>query len=225
LSIFGKAFLRFISFLNFKSLEEKSKIMNTTQEKNYWQSRYETNETGWNIGFPSTPIKAYFDQIEDKHLRILIPGAGNAYEAEYLHQQGFTNVFVMDIAPQPLANLSERVPTFSKTHLIGENFFEHQGEYDIIVEQTFFCSFPPLQENRQAYAKQMANLLAKNGKLVGLWFNIPLTGDLEKRPFGGSKFEYLTYFEPLFEVKIFEDCYNSIPPRQGSEYFAVMRKK
>ena len=53
----------------------------------------------------------------------------------------------------------------------------------------------------------MANLLATNGKLVGLWFNIPLTGDLEKRPFGGSKLEYLTYFEPLFEVKIFEDCY------------------
>lgn len=198
--------------------------MNTKQEKDYWQSRYEANATGWNIGFPATPIKEYFDQIEDKHLRILIPGAGNAYEAEYLHQQGFTNVFVMDIAPQPLENLSERVPTFPKTNLICENFFEHQGEYDIIVEQTFFCSFPPLKENRQAYAKQMGNLLAKGGKLIGLWFNFPLTGDLEKRPFGGTKTEYLTYVEPFFEVKIFENCYNSIPPRQGNEYFAVMKK-
>ena len=130
----------------------------------------------------------------------------------------------MDIARQPLENLSNRVPTFPKSNLICANFFEHQGEYDIIIEQTFFCSFPPLKENRQAYAKQMGNLLAKGGKLVGLWFSFPLTGDLEKRPFGGTKAEYLTYFEPYFNVKIFEICYNSIPPRQGNEYFAVMQK-
>lgn len=198
--------------------------MNTEQEKNFWQSRYEAAQTGWNIGYPATPIKEYFDQVENKNLRILIPGAGNAYEAEYLHEQGFTNVFVMDIATQPLENLSERVPTFPKSNLICANFFEHQGEYDIIVEQTFFCSFPPLKENRQAYAKQMDNLLVKGGKLVGLWFSFPLTGDLVERPFGGTKSEYLTYFEPFFEVKIFENCYNSIPPRTGNEYFAVMQK-
>ncbi len=199
--------------------------MNTTEEKNYWQNRYETKSTGWNIGFPSTPIKEYFDQVKDKKLRILIPGAGNAYEAEYLHKQGFTNVFVMDIASQPLENLSERVPTFPKKNLICENFFEHQGEYDIIVEQTFFCSFPPLKENRQAYANQMANLLGKGGKLIGLWFSFPLKGDLIKRPFGGTKTEYLTYFDSLFEIITFENCYNSIPPRMGNEFFAVMKIK
>ena len=195
----------------------------TTEQ--YWSGRYENQITGWDIGYPSTPIKEYFDQIKDKNLRILIPGAGNAYEAEYLHQQGFTNIFVMDIAPQPLEQFAQRVLDFPKAHLIQANFFEHQGEYDIIVEQTFFCSFPPLPENRQAYAKQIANLLPKGGKLVGLWFTFPLQGDLVRRPFGGSKDEYISYFEPYFDIRILELCYNSIKPREGNELFGLMVRK
>lgn len=195
----------------------------TTEQ--YWSSRYDNQNTGWDIGYPSTPIKAYFDQIKNKNLRILIPGAGNAYEAEYLHQQGFTNVFVMDIAPQPLEYFAQRVPDFPKNHLIQANFFEHQGTYDLIVEQTFFCSFPPLPDRRQAYAKKVAELLPKGGKLVGLWFTFPLRGDLERRPFGGSKSEYLGYFEPYFDIRTLELCYNSIKPRQGNELFGLMIKK
>jgi thiopurine S-methyltransferase len=190
----------------------------------YWKSRYEVQSTGWDIGYPSTPIKAYFDQIEDKNLRILIPGAGNSYEAEYLYQQGFQNIFVLDIVQEPLDNLANRVPDFPKSNLICGDFFEHQGEYDIIVEQTFFCSFPPLPKARQAYAKKMNHLLVKGGKLAGLWFDIPLADDMEKRPFGGSKGEYLSYFEPYFEVKTFEKCYNSIKPRSGNEFFGLMVK-
>lgn len=192
----------------------------TTAE--YWTSRYENQNTGWDIGYPSTPIKEYFDQVEDKNLRILIPGAGNAYEAEYLYQQGFTNVFVMDIAPQPLEKFGERMPDFPKNQLIQADFFEHQGEYDVIVEQTFFCSFPPLLKNRQAYAKKVAELLSKGGKLVGLWFTFPLRGDLVRRPFGGSKSEYIGYFEPYFDIRVLELCYNSIKPRQGNELFGLM---
>lgn len=65
----------------------------------------------------------------------------------------------------------------------------------------------------------MSNLLNTNGKLVGLWFNIPLSNNLEKRPFGGDKTLYLSYLEPYFKVKTFEKCYNSIPNR--NELFGV----
>lgn len=52
--------------------------------KSYWENRYTNNLIGWNIGYISTPLKTYIDQIKDKSLKILIPGAGNSYEAEYL---------------------------------------------------------------------------------------------------------------------------------------------
>jgi len=54
---------------------------------------------------------------------------------------------------------------------------------------------------------------------------MPLTGDLEKRPFGGTKEEYLEYLEPYFSVKSFERSYNSIPPRAGKELFGVFTKR
>jgi methyl halide transferase len=52
--------------------------------ENYWTNRYETASTGWDLGEPSMPLKTYIDQLENTAIKILIPGAGNAYEAEYL---------------------------------------------------------------------------------------------------------------------------------------------
>ncbi len=201
--------------------------MNQDQSKEslYWTQRYIENRMGWDIGYVSTPLKEYIDQLVDKNIKILIPGAGNAYEAEYLFQQGFRNVDILDISQKPLDAFSERVPKFPKAQLVLGDFFTLKGSYDLILEQTFFCSFVPTHENRISYTKQMANLLNKNGKLVGLWFDIPLTGDMEKRPFGGDKKLYLSYLEPYFNILCFEKCYNSIPERQGSELFGILKKK
>ena len=199
--------------------------MHNSEEQSYWTKRYENKNTGWDIGYPSTPLKKYIDQLEDKSIAILIPGAGNAYEAEYLWQQGFENVFVMDISEFPLKKFQERNPDFPKSQLLLEDFFEHETQYDLIFEQTFFCSFVPTDDNRRAYVEHMAKLLKPNGKLVGVWFAIPLTENMEKRPFGGNRELYLDYLKPLFKTVLFERCSNSIPPRRGSELFGIFRKK
>ncbi len=198
--------------------------MNPNKEKDYWTTRYQEHRTGWDIGYPSTPIKEYVDQLEDKDLNILIPGCGNAYEAEYLYENGFKNVFVLDISEVPLQAFLERNPSFPKHQLILDDFFKYEGQYDLIIEQTFFCSFIPTDENRFAYAKKMNELLKTDGKLIGLWFNFPLKGDMEKRPFGGNRDLYLKYLSPYFNVKSFETCYNSIPERKGQELFGVFVK-
>ena len=194
-------------------------------DKQYWTQRYEDALTGWDIGAVSTPLKAYFDQLTDKSLRILIPGAGNAHEAEYLWKNGFSNVFVLDISPIPLALFKKRNPDFKASQLIEKDFFKHKGVYDLIIEQTFFCSIVPHKMNRVKYATKMASLLAPKGKLVGLWFDFPLTEDLEKRPFGGSMKEYKGYLSPLFNILVFEKSYNSIPQRENKELFGIFSKK
>ncbi|MUH36132.1 SAM-dependent methyltransferase [Zobellia amurskyensis] len=194
-------------------------------ERKYWTEQYQENRTGWDIGYPSTPIKEYIDQLTDKNISILIPGAGNAYEAEYLWQKEFKNVHVMDISEIPLEKFKDRNPKFPKNQLLLENFFENKKQYDLILEQTFFCSFVPTDVNRNLYAQQMANLLKTSGKLVGVWFNIPLSGDMEKRPFGGTKKQYLNHLKPYFETLTFTECHNSVPPRADSELFGIFIKK
>jgi len=194
---------------------------NRSFSNEFWSQRYEQNQTGWDLGEISSPLKAYIDQLEDKDLKILIPGAGNAYEAEYLFKQGFRNVYVADISEKPLQNLLSRVPDFPKDHLLNINFFEIDDKFDLILEQTFFCALPI--NSRKDYAEKTAELLKQNALLSGLLFSFPLTEN--GPPFGGSKEEYLTYFRPYFEIEILEICYNSIKPRQGNELFFKFRKK
>ena len=198
--------------------------MNLNEEK-YWSNRYMEERTGWDIGYPSTPITTYADQLKDKSLKILIPGAGNSYEAEYLHTKGFKNVHILDIAKQPLDAFTQRNKDFPQDQIIYGDFFNHEGKYDLIIEQPFFCSFVPTDENRQAYAKKIHSLLKPKGKLVGLWFNFPLTEDMDRRPFGGDKALYLNYINPWLTVISFEDCYNSILERQGKELFGIFERK
>jgi thiopurine S-methyltransferase len=189
--------------------------------KEYWSDRYKQNETGWDTGSITTPLKEYIDQLNDKDLKILIPGAGNSYEAEYLFRKGFKNVFVVDITEEPLRNLKTRLPEFPDDHLLLKDFFLLEGKFDLIIEQTFFCALHPSLRNK--YAVKMSELLNKEGKLVGLLFNDKLNTD--KPPFGGSSEEYLTYFEDRFTIKHFETCYNSIKPRAGRELFILLQKK
>jgi len=193
----------------------------TKFDKRFWDIKYKENKTGWDIGYPSAPIKTYIDQIKNKNLKILIPGAGNGYEVEYLHHNGFNNVYVIDIAEQPLKNIKQRLPDFPTDNLIHIDFFDHNKKYDLIIEQTFFCALDPGLRN--AYSNKMNHLLNSNGKLIGLFFDFELS---EKGPpFGGSLPEYVKTFKSNFNIKTLEKCYNSIKPRNDNELFFIFEKK
>jgi SAM-dependent methyltransferase len=189
--------------------------------KQYWTERYQTNQTGWDAGTITTPLKEYIDQLKNKNSAILIPGAGNGYEAEYLFNTGFKNITVIDISPEPIKNIQKRVPKFNATQLILGNFFEHTGSYDLIIEQTFFCALDPLL--RKKYVNQMYALLKPAGKLVGVLFTEPV--EAQSPPFGATLEEYTTLFTPLFNIEKLELCYNSIKPRNGKKLFMILNKK
>ncbi len=191
-----------------------------TLDASFWNNRYLNDQTGWNIGYPSPPLKAYFDQLTDKSLKILIPGAGNAYEAEYLHQQGFSEVYILDWAVEALQNFKTRVPDFPDKHLVQADFFSYKEQFDRIIEQTFFCALPP--ERRADYVQKMTELLKPNGKLVGLLFNASLNTD--RPPFGGNEKEYRQLLEPHLNILTLQTATNSIKPRQRSEFFFIAQR-
>lgn len=187
----------------------------------YWDDRYLNDDFGWDLGQISPPLKKYFDQLTNKELFILIPGAGNAYEAEYLVNNGFTNVYVCDFAEQPLKNLLQRCPKIGENHLLLIDFFKIENiKFDLIIEQTFFCAINKSLRNN--YFKKVHQLLNPNGKLVGLLFNDVLNED--KPPFGGSKEEYINYFKNSFNPLVYEAATNSIKPRADRELFIILKK-
>jgi len=189
-------------------------------DQEYWDKQYTSNATGWDLGKVSPPIKKYIETIANKNTSILIPGCGNSYEAEHLLNQNFTNITVIDIAPSLVENLHNKFQNNPNIKIVLGDFFAHQGEYDLIVEQTFFCALPP--KMRKKYVLKMHQLLSNNGKLMGLLFNKTFESG---PPFGGNQTEYEQLFKDYFDFKIMETCHNSIAPRANSELFIELQKK
>lgn len=184
-------------------------------DADYWSKRYNINPA-WDVGTATEPLIAYFDTLKDQHISILIPGCGNAYEAKYLLEKGFTDITIMDIVPEIIHKLSAECHKYGKhIKIICEDFFQHHGAYDLIIEQTFFCALHPSQRND--YIKKMHALLKPGGTLAGLLFIKEFYGD--EPPFGGSMSAYRELFSSMFQIDTMHIAQNSIIPRQGSECF------
>jgi methyl halide transferase len=194
--------------------------MNIALDQKFWNDRYEAGTTGWDLGKVSEPIAAYIDQLEDKHLRILIPGCGNAYEAAYLAEKGFQDITLIDIAPKLAQDISERFAQLPQIRVLHGDFFLHEGQYDLILEQTFFCAIDPAL--RPVYVGKMHDLLAPGGKLAGVLFDTEFSNP--GPPFGGKSSEYAVLFQKHFDLRTLTPCYNSAKPRAGNEAFIIAEK-
>jgi SAM-dependent methyltransferase len=185
----------------------------------YWQNRYLEGKTGWDVGTVSAPLKAYIDQLSDRRTKILIPGCGFGHEGKYLFQQGFRNLYLLDYSTHPIEHIRSSLSELDASHFFIEDFFSHEGTYDLIIEQTMFCAIDP--SLRAAYVDKVCELLNDGGRLVGVLFNTQFEGG---PPFGGTTEEYRSLFSTRFSSVSIEPCYNSIEPRSGSEVFIQLIK-
>jgi len=190
-------------------------------DRYYWEYRWQSDNTGWDIGKPSPAIVSYMEQYPHKAARILIAGCGHAHEAAALAALGFTDITVLDIAETATEKIRHKYQHIKEIKVICEDFFTHNAHYDLLLEQTFFCAIPT--EKRVDYVQQAANLLAPNGKLVGLLFNRNF--DMPGPPFAGGIAEYSALFAPFFTFQTLAPCFNSIPARAGKELFINFNKK
>lgn len=190
--------------------------------RDYWNELYKSMDTGWDIGYPSPALQQYIDQLTDKNIRILIPGCGNSYEAGYLLQRGFTDITLIDIAPVLTQALEEKFGPVAdgRLRIITGDFFEHEGRYDLILEQTFLSALHPSLRDR--YAEKMYRLLQPGGILAGVLFNRHFE---ESPPYGGDEAAYRALFSQWFDIRVLAPCYNSIERRTGAEVFINLRAK
>ena len=198
-------------------MQTVAKILDGT----YWDNRYENNDAVWDLGTISPPIRAYIDQLTDKNIRTLIMGCGNAHEAEYLVESGFTDITLIDIAPTLVENLKEKFASKPQVEVILGDFFELNQPFDLVLEQTLFCAIDP--KLRPDYVQKMKEIVVPHGKIVGVMFSKIF--EFDGPPFGGTKEEYRQYFEPYFDIKALDDCHNSAEKRRGVEVFINFVRK
>ncbi len=186
----------------------------------YWEKLYQDGHTGWDLGRVSGPMQHIIDQFHDKALKILVPGAGNGYEVAYLHQNGFYNVYLLDWAAPPLKTFAVKYPGFPKDHLLHNDFFLLEDQFDLVLEQTFFCALDPVL--RPDYVLKMSDILRDRGRLQGVLFKVPLNED--HPPFGGSIEEYHQLFAGKFIIEYLAESLHSDPGRVGKEALFRMIK-
>ena len=192
-------------------------------DSSFWNLRYQNNQTGWDLGQVSEPIKKWFENQENKKINILIPGAGKGYEVKYGFEKGFENIFYMDFSTRAGDLFKETCPGFPKDQILIGDFFSLKKPmfFDVIIEQTFFCAIDPLL--RPNYVEKTNEILKKNGKIIGLLFNREF--DTKGPPFGGTEKEYKELFNSKFNFKKFENSLLSSLPRKDYEFWIEFIKK
>ena len=186
----------------------------------YWNERYQSQDTPWTLNTISPPIQYFFENLgKEKKYKILIPGAGLGFEAQFLHKLGH-EVHIVDISEHAILAFKKKFPGIPVNQIHCENYFEHLDLYDFIVEQTFFCALSP--DLRENYVKHTRKLLLPKGRLIGLLFDD--VGSCTNPPFRANRNEYQNFFEESFHILKLETCYNSIKPRQGNELFFIFEK-
>ena len=189
--------------------------------ESFWDDRWKNQETGWDVGYASPVLCRFIDKIEDKDAAILIPGCGNAYEAEYLVSKGFKSITLMDISETAVKAVKEKFKNNEAVNVLHQDFFKHEGRYDYILEQTFFCALDP--DLRSDYVSQMHRLLKTGGLLEGLLFGVNF--EKSRPPFGGTKEEYISLFSGKFEIIEISFTDESIKPRLGTELAVSFAKR
>ncbi len=186
-----------------------------------WDERYKVRDTPWDIGYASPALMNFALKNISKTAKILIPGAGNGWEAEALHRMGYNNVWVCDWSSSAMEGFKMRVRDFPREHLLVTDYFQLEGPFDFILEQTFFSSLP--KDLRAKYASKCQMLLQPGGILAGLLFMTEF--EFDGPPFGGTIEEYKTLFTPFFNLLELAPSKDSIKPRLGKECFMILQAK
>jgi SAM-dependent methyltransferase len=131
----------------------------------FWQQRFEKNETGWDRGSPSPQLLAWLDSGELQPCRIVVPGCGSGWEVVELARRGF-DVTGIDYTAAAVERTQLLIASKGlKAEVIQADVLSFQPEpaFDAVYEQTCLCAIHP--EHWFGYASQLQQWLKPGGDL------------------------------------------------------------
>lgn len=189
-----------------------------------WQGHYDSGDLPWDLGEISPAIKRLWVEKKLVPGKAIVPGCGRGHEVAFLSAKGF-QVTGVDYAPGAVASLQRSLAEKKlRARILHQNFFDldpsHDGVYDLMLEQTFFCAISPAY--RGLYVKTAARILKPGGLLAGLFYE---TGEEEGPPFNTTQADVRTHFADDFEIETLHKTPHSIARRLNKEWLGLLRKK
>jgi methyl halide transferase len=189
-----------------------------------WQRHYDENDLGWDLGQVAPPFVRMWEEEKLPVGKVLIPGCGRGHEVLFLAGNGFevTGVDYSEGAVTHLKNaLSERN---LEGRVFHQDFFSlddsHDGIYDLVIEQTFFCAISPRE--RPDYVQNVSRMLKPGGMLVGLFYHTDKEGG---PPYNTTCEDIETNFSEKFKILQLEKETMSAEQRKDKEWLAILKLK
>jgi hypothetical protein len=212
--------------------------------KEYWQSRFDSGDTPWELGAPSEVLFEACEELEGLGFslvgaRILSPGCGSGSDALELVARGATVVGV-EWSEQVAQNLMRRYRSLRASKngslelRIGDFFALQPESVDIVCEHTFMCAIDP--SRRSEYAERIAAWVKPGGYLCGNFFivsddevhqfpDLSLTKEGIGPPFGITKGDTLKLFKERFAPLVLRPARKPAATRRpGLEWVAVFKR-
>lgn len=204
-------------------MDDSTKIRNGYKQED-WARHYSEHDLTWDIAEPSPPLVRLWNDGKLKAGKVLAPGCGQGHEVVFFAERGF-EVVAVDYVPAALELAGQNLKKKNLTaRLLGQSFFDldssHDGSYDWMFEQTFFCAID--LSDRTRYVQAARRILKPGGVLVGLFYE---TGEEGGPPWNTTEENILESFSDGFAVECLEKSEHSTERRQGREWLAWLRKK
>ena len=131
----------------------------------FWQQRFEKNETGWDRGGPSPQLLEWLDSGALQPCRIAVPGCGKGWEVAELAKRGFDVTGLDYTAAAVDATRARLAAQGLQAEVIQADVLHYQPTqpFDAVYEQTCLCAIHP--EHWQDYALQLQQWIKPEGSL------------------------------------------------------------
>ena len=210
----------------------------------YWQGRFESGDTPWELGHPSVVLLEGFELLSQAGqpiagMNVLSPGCGRGSDALALMQRG-AHVVAVDWSPLAVYALKERYtqsqPDIGTLEVLAGDFFATPPrQMDCVAEHTFFCAIDPAERPR--YVERIVEWLRPGGYVVGNFFVLPeataaalpklsLTQSGEGPPFATTVAELERLLSPYFTTVVLQQASQQEPDRRpGMEWVGIFKRK
>jgi len=141
----------------------------------FWQSRFESQQTGWDRGAPGPRLLHWLDSGELQPCRIAVPGCGSGWEVAELASRGF-DVTGLDYTPAAVERAAHHLnlvpspdgqPLPARIVQADVLVWEPATPLDVVYEQTCLCALHP--DHWTAYAHQLWRWIRPGGQLRAMF--------------------------------------------------------
>ena len=134
----------------------------------FWNERYASGETPWVLHKIPATLGSFLKTPRPRG-RILIPGCGTDHGVIKAFADAGFEVTAIDFSTVAIAETKTALGNF-EGKIIRADFFKSDfgTRFDLVYERTFLCAMHPRRWPQ--YAKRVAALLRRGGKLIGIFF-------------------------------------------------------